>query len=90
MIKNIEYIVVVYRNRTETIRLHQSLNKMRIKNSVIPTPNQIFASCGLSIKLRYCDINKVLFCINSNFLSQNYQIYGERIGLVGTNYTKLK
>lgn len=90
MIKNFEYIIIVYKNRTETMRLHQSLNRMRVKNSIIPTPNQISASCGLSLKSRYSDLNKILFCINANCLSPNYNIYGEIKKISNIVYTKIK
>ena len=90
MIRNFEYIIIVYKNRTETMSLHQSLNRMRIKNSIIPTPNQISASCGLSIKALYIDLNKILFCINTNYLSSNYQIYGEKKNITNSFFVKLK
>ena len=78
MIRGIEYVILTYNNRTATMRLHQSLNRLGVRNAIVPTPNQISSSCGLSIKLKYVYFDKVMYCVKLNNLSVNYLLFGEQ------------
>ncbi len=82
-------IIVVFANRIDTMRLHQCLDNVWVRNVVMPTPRQLSVSCGLSLKTKYSNLNKVLYCIKSLGLSSQYKIFGEKITGNNTYYTNI-
>ena len=89
VIRNIVDIIISYSNRNDAMRLHQGLIKLGVKNIIVPTPNQVSSSCGLSIKTKYSLLNKVIFVIRQLGLPQNYRLYGEQKTLNRISYIKL-
>ena len=83
-------VIISYSNRNDTMMLHQGLLKLGVSNVVVPTPNQITSSCGLSIRVKYVDLNKVMYVISRLNLPQSYRLYGEDRSLYRANYINLK
>ena len=46
-----EYIIVAFRSRTESIKLSEILKENGVYNQIISTPKQAGVGCGLSVKL---------------------------------------
>lgn len=46
-----EYIVIAFRSRTETLGFSEFLKKRGIENSVINTPKSAGVGCGTSVKI---------------------------------------
>lgn len=67
-----EYYIVVFKSRTQTMKFYERLKKNRINVSVINTPRQASLGCGLSVKFFPEDISiiKRLLC------SENYHSLG--------------
>ena len=84
-----DYILVIFNNRTDTMRLYESLRRLGVRSVIVPTPNQLSASCGLSLKVRYSYLNRVVATIKSQGFRSPYRIYLERRGIVGGVYTKI-
>ena len=55
-----DYIIVICANRTEIMRLYEYLRKIRISVMLVPTPNQLSRSCGISLKARYKNIANIV------------------------------
>ena len=45
-----EYVVVAYRSRSETVRFSDFLRRNGINNSIVNTPKEAGVGCGLSVK----------------------------------------
>ncbi len=82
-------VIVVFNNRTDTMRLYNYFRRSNTKGVIIPTPNQLSISCGLSLKVNYNDINKVMFAINYLKLSSKYVIYKENKSFNRATYVKI-
>ena len=86
----LDFVIIVFKNRTDTLKLYDYLKKMNVKGWIVPTPNSLSVSCGLSLKVRYYDINKVVAVINYLKLTSKFSIYKECSGYCGRfNYSKL-
>jgi len=61
-----EYYLVVFRAKSETIRFSSLLTSYRVPNDVVSTPRQISVSCGTSVKISIgaLDIAKKLLTYN--------------------------
>ena len=90
MLYDIVNIIVVYPNRTDTMRLYSVLQRMGVKCLIVPTPNQISASCGLSLKSKYSNISNVLYVIQKEKFSNNFHIFGEKIQFGRSVFVRLK
>ena len=58
-----EYIIVAFKSRTESIKLSEILKENGVYNQIISTPKQAGVGCGLSVKVgkdRYYLINNIL------------------------------
>ena len=53
-----EYVVIAFRARSETVAFSNYLNKNGISNQIVNTPKEAGVGCGLSVK-----INKEFFSI---------------------------
>ncbi len=84
-----EYVIVVFNNRTDTMRLYEYLRRVGVRSVIIPTPNQLSASCGLSLKVRYSYLNRVVSSIRSQGFRSSYSIYLERNSMMKSVYTKI-
>ncbi|MBQ4558046.1 MAG: DUF3343 domain-containing protein [Clostridia bacterium] len=71
-------IIVHFSNRTDTMRLFDILKKLRLKVVIVPTPNQIAKSCGISLKAKYKEIGIIVKYINNLHLSSFKNIYVEK------------
>ena len=47
-----EYYLVVFKAKSETIRFSSLLTSYRVPNVIVSTPRQISVSCGTSVKIR--------------------------------------
>lgn len=62
-----EYIVVAYRSRESTIKLHEILLRFGINNQIINTPKEAGVGCGLSVKIEknnFLFVRRIVFKIN--------------------------
>lgn len=58
-----EFIVVSFRSRSETIKFSEYLKKNGVNNDIISTPKEAGVGCGLSIKItkdKYPLIKRIL------------------------------
>ena len=46
-----EYIIVAFRNRTQTILLYQVLSESGVNCEIVNTPKEAGVGCGLSVKI---------------------------------------
>ena len=46
-----EYLIVAFRSRTESIKLSEILKRNGIDNRIISTPKQAGVGCGLSVQV---------------------------------------
>lgn len=46
-----EYIAIVFRSRSDTVRLAEFLRKNGVRAEIINTPKEAGAGCGLSVKV---------------------------------------
>ena len=46
-----EFVVVAFRSRAQTVKFSEHLNKFNIANEIINTPKEAGVGCGLSIKI---------------------------------------
>jgi len=84
-----EYILVIFNNRTDTMRLYDYLRRIGVKGVVVPTPNQLSSSCGLSLRCRYTSLNRVIVAIRSLNIRSSFKIFGEQRGFGRMQYTKI-
>ena len=46
-----EYIIVAFRSRTQTVKLNKILQSMGINSEIVNTPKEAGVGCGLSVKI---------------------------------------
>lgn len=59
-----EYIVVTFRARTDTMKFYDLLKNYGIKREIISTPKEAKVGCGLSVKIDKADfynVKRILF-----------------------------
>ena len=61
-----EMYIVSFNSPHHAIRLDKTLQEAGIRSTTLPTPREITASCGISIRFLYEDIEKV-----KNILTEN-------------------
>ena len=61
-----EMYIVSFNSTHHTIRLDKLLGESSVRATTLPTPREITASCGISIRFLYEDIEKV-----KNILTEN-------------------
>lgn len=54
-----EMYIVSFNSTHHTIRLDKLLSEASVRATTLPTPREITASCGISIRFLYDDIDKV-------------------------------
>lgn len=47
------YVICVFKLRSNTLKFYKLLNKNKIKASVVATPKSVGSSCGVSVKIDY-------------------------------------
>lgn len=59
-----EYILAVFRSRTQTLSFDKILRSYGVKCRIVNTPKQVIVACGLSIKLSVKDFEDAfnIFC----------------------------
>ena len=55
-----EMYIVSFNSTHHAIRLDKLLSEASVRATTLPTPREITASCGISIRILYDDINKVI------------------------------
>ena len=61
-----EIYIVSFNSTHHAIRLDKTLQESGIRATTLPTPREITASCGISIRFLYNDIDKVKKTLNEN------------------------
>ena len=84
-----DYIIVIFNNRTDTMKLYEYLKKFKIKTMIVPTPNQLSKSCGISLKARYKNIGQVLEIVKRFNLRSFNHVYIEKKVAGKTSYIKI-
>lgn len=81
MIKN-KYYVIAFDSTHHAIKGEKILKDMKLEIRTIPTPREITASCGLSIKFSADNLSQVRHVIKNNELSIKgiYEIIIEESG----------
>ena len=46
-----EYVVVAFRSRAQTVKFHEILSRNNILSEIINTPKEAGVGCGLSVKI---------------------------------------
>lgn len=46
-----EYVIVAFRSRSNTVKFNEILNRNNIPSEIISTPKEVGIGCGLSVKL---------------------------------------
>lgn len=54
-----EYVIIVFRSRSSTVSVAGVLNRYGIYNEIISTPKEAQVGCGLSLKIRLGDYERV-------------------------------
>lgn len=83
-----EYLIVVFRSRTETYNFSYLLKSYGVYSSIINTPRQVTVACGLCVKTRVYDLNLVKSLLNRRNFSSFvgiYKISGGYNGIISTN-----
>ena len=62
----IEMYIVSFNSTHHAIRLGKLLEEATIRATTLPTPREITASCGISIRFLYDDIESVKKALNEN------------------------
>ena len=64
-----EYVIVAFRSRSETVKFNAYLQKNGISSQLVNTPKEAQVGCGLSIKISkssfYIVKNAVKFAVNN-------------------------
>ena len=61
-----EMYIVSFNSTHHAIRLDKTLRESGIRATTLPTPREITASCGISIRFLYEDIESVKKILNEN------------------------
>lgn len=82
------YVLAVFRNRSETLAFSSYLNKYRINNQVVSTPSSLGEVCGISVKFHKNSLKQALNVFRqNNYLSFN-SFYLTEYGMDGRLYFK--
>ena len=46
-----EYVVVAFRSRAETVKFSETLKRYGVYNEIVNTPKEAGVGCGLSVKM---------------------------------------
>jgi hypothetical protein len=58
-----EYVVVAFRSRTNTVKVSKYLSENGVYNEIINTPKEAGVGCGLSIKIekeRFAQVKRIV------------------------------
>ncbi len=67
-----EYLIAVFKSRTQVMKFYGNLQNYRIHSNVINTPREASLGCGLSVKFNMQDYNNVLKVLRMD----NYYSFG--------------
>lgn len=70
-----EYILAVFSTRTSTMQFSMLLNRGGIGNSVVETPKQLTASCGVSVKFSTKNLGRAKEILYQNRLKNFIRFY---------------
>ncbi|MBV7272285.1 DUF3343 domain-containing protein [Clostridium thailandense] len=57
---------ILFPSHTEGVKLEAALKKEKIKNTIVPTPRELSASCGISIMYNREDEERIKLLVDSN------------------------
>lgn len=57
---------ILFPSHTEGVKLEALLKKEKIKHTIVPTPRELSASCGISIMYTKDDEEKINSLVNTN------------------------
>lgn len=57
---------ILFPSHTEGVKLEAILKKEKIKNTIVPTPRELSASCGISIMYNKEDEERIKGLVHSN------------------------
>lgn len=57
---------ILFPSHTEGVKLENALKKEKIKHTIVPTPRELSASCGISIMYNKEDEEKIKNLVDSN------------------------
>ena len=60
-----EYVIFVFRSRSDSVGLSEILNARGVRNALINTPKEAKVGCGLSVKIEKSDYAKVLAILST-------------------------
>ena len=60
-----EYLIAVFKSRTQLMRFYDLLQQRRIGSAVINTPREASLGCGLSVKFNRHDYSNVTYLLRS-------------------------
>lgn len=61
-----EMYIVSFNSTHHAIRTDKLISEQNIKAVTLPTPREITASCGISIRFNYCDLEKIESILEDN------------------------
>ena len=63
------YIIITFRSRNETVKFSQFLLNRGIRNSIVNTPKEVGVGCGLSVSISNDNIEivkRLLYSVKTN------------------------
>ena len=66
------YVIAVFKSRSETMSFYSILGRFGVQSNVVPTPKEAGRTCGLSVRFSYNDFSHVKE-IMSRFRFQSFQ-----------------
>lgn len=67
-----EYLIAVFKSRTQVMKFYEKLMSCRIQANIINTPREASLGCGLSVKISPHDFSRVLNVLRMD----NYYSFG--------------
>ena len=74
-----EYIIVAFRNRTQTVLLYQVLSENGINCEIVNTPKEAGVGCGLSVKIGVENLMRVKNLVRITSLNSFAGIFSVKI-----------
>lgn len=71
---NESYLVITFESTHKAIKAEKTLDGLEIE--IIPTPRQLSANCGISLKALTCDLNKIKTLMGDSYgdMNQCYEV----------------
>ena len=74
-----EYIIIVFRSRLQTVKFSEVLSRYGIYNEIINTPKEAHVGCGLSVKVIKTNYSAVRKLLNTAITPSAYMIFNVKI-----------